>query len=302
MDEVATASQRVREGTDVAEVAFDPLGGSLESPSAARERANLVAGILELAKDVRADEAGGSGEEDAIAAQRVRPRGNRMVLTLLRSKKEIALKFSFIAIATIGLIFSSACSGAGSGGGGALAPSASAAAQTLAAPSAEADPTEAAAAAYCKQTGGQVEVRRPVYGSNGPSLLFLAGERRFCQYTAQTSGASRIHILLKTLYTTKPTLAALAYIAAPPLGSCNGNPASCYCTLLGGSDQFGGTTGAGGGWYKKNGIDQTLEACIFPDMSSIDSWGLAYHSDSIIRGIDLTKVMRYKGPGVRRKG
>ena len=171
---------------------------------------------------MRADEAGRSGEEDAIAAQRVRPRGNSMVLTLLRSKKEITLKFSFIAIATIGLIFSSACSGARRRG--ALAPSASAAAQTLAAPSAEADPTEAAAAAYCKQTGGQVEVRRPVYGSNGPSLLFLAGERRFCQYTAQTSGASRIHILLKTLYTTKPTLAALAYIAAPPLGSCQRQP------------------------------------------------------------------------------
>ena len=62
-------------------------------------------------------------------------------------------------------------------------------------------------------------------------------------------------------------------------------------------DQFGGTTGAGGGWYKKKSIDQVLEACIFPDMSSIDSWGLAYHANGIIRGIDLTKVMRYKYPG-----
>ena len=83
------------------------------------------------------------------------------------------------------------------------------------------------------------------------------------------------------------------------MGSCGGNPASCYCSQLGASDQFGGTYGAGGGWFKKNSIDQTLEACIFPDMSSIDSWGLAYHANGIIRGIDLSKVMRYKYPPAR---
>jgi hypothetical protein len=152
-----------------------------------------------------------------------------------------------------------------------------------------------AAGAYCKQTGGEVELRNPVYGSNSSNLLFLAGERRFCQYTSKKDG-SRIHILLETLYTTKPSLAALAYILKPASGSCNGNPASCYCSLLGGSDQFGGTSGAGGGWYEKNAIDQTLEACIFPDMSSIDSWGLTYHANGIIRGINLQKVMRYKYP------
>ncbi|MGB8151050.1 MAG: hypothetical protein WCE97_07660 [Candidatus Cybelea sp.] len=153
-----------------------------------------------------------------------------------------------------------------------------------------------AAGAYCKQTGGDVELRRPVYGSNSSELLFLAGEKSFCQYTSKKDG-SRIHILLETLYTTKPSLAALAYILKPALGSCNGNPASCYCSLLGGSDQFGGTSGAGGGWYNKNAIDQTLEACIFPDMSSIDSWGLTYHAEGIIRGINLLKVMRYKYTG-----
>jgi hypothetical protein len=153
------------------------------------------------------------------------------------------------------------------------------------------------AAAYCRQTHGEVEVRHAVYGTNGSQLLFLAGVKTFCQYTRKKDG-SRIHILLSTLYTTKPTLAALAYILKPASsGSCQGNPASCYCSYLGGSDQFGGTTGAGGGWYKKNAIDQTLEACIFPDMSSIDSWGLAYHSAGIIRGINLEKVMQYKYPG-----
>jgi putative hemolysin len=162
------------------------------------------------------------------------------------------------------------------------------------------DANDVAAAAYCTRKGGLVEVRRPVYGSNGPTLLFLSGRQGFCQFTRKKDG-SRIHILLSTLYTTKPTLAALAYYAQPePSGSCAGNPASCYCTQLGGSDLFGGPKDLnGGGWYKKKSIDQTLEACIFPDMSSIDSWGLAYHSQDIIRGINLAKVMRYKGPGTR---
>ncbi|HEY6325628.1 MAG TPA: hypothetical protein VIW73_03805 [Candidatus Cybelea sp.] len=200
------------------------------------------------------------------------------------------MKLSLMAIAAIGTVFFSAC-------GGDLRLAQSGSAQPF--DSAQGDaaaPDEVGAEAYCRQTGGEVETRRPVYGSNGSQLLVLAGKRIFCQYTKKQDG-SRIHILLSTLYTTKPTLAALAYILKPPPGSCNGNPASCYCSLLGGSDQFGGTTGAGGGWYKKNGVDQTLEACIFPDESSIDSWGLAYHAHGIIRGINLQKVMRYKYPG-----
>ncbi len=150
------------------------------------------------------------------------------------------------------------------------------------------------AADYCIHTGGAVETRIAVYGSNGPNILVLAGIRQFCQYTAKDG--SRIHLLTTTLWAQKPTLAALAYYAKVPLGTCQGNPASCYCTQLGGSDQFGGTTGAGGGWFLKGAIDETLEACIFPDMSSIDSWGLAYHSNNIIRGKNLAKVLRFKNP------
>jgi len=157
------------------------------------------------------------------------------------------------------------------------------------------DAAPSGAAAYCRQTKGEVEIRHALYGTNGSQPLPLAGVKAFCQYTKKDG--SRIHILLSTLYTTKPTLAALAYYLKPPTGSCQGNPASCYCSYLGGSDQFGGTTGAGGGWYKKNATDEVLEACIFPDMSSIDSWGLAYNANGIIRGIDLRKVMRYKYPG-----
>jgi hypothetical protein len=203
------------------------------------------------------------------------------------------MKFAFGAVLLMSSVLVCACGSPGASppiGAAAVPPPAPAA--QFAAPD-ELDPADRAAAGYCRQTHGEVEIRRPVYGSNGSSLLFLSGKRDFCQYTSKKDG-SRIHILLTTLYTTKPSLAALAYILAPPIGSCQGNPASCYCSQLGGSDLFGGVSGAGGGWYKKNAIDQTLEACIFPDMSSIDSWGLAYHANGIIRGINLEKVMRYK--------
>jgi hypothetical protein len=151
------------------------------------------------------------------------------------------------------------------------------------------------AAAYCTKTGGVALTGIPYYGTNGGQPLQLAGEDGFCQYTLKKDG-SQINLLLNTLYAKKPSLATTAYYAQIQAGSCNGNPASCYCTLLGGSDQFGGTGGAGGGWVFNGDFNNVLEACIFPDMSSIDSWGLLYHSVGIIRGKNLSKVLRYKNP------
>ena len=151
------------------------------------------------------------------------------------------------------------------------------------------------AAAYCVKKGGVVQTRLPAYDTNGGNPLILAGARQFCQFTSQKDG-SQINVLLGTLHTTMPSLAALAYYAQVQMGSCEGNPASCYCSQLGGSDLFGGATGAGGGWVLNTDYNDVLEACIFPDMSSIDSWGLAYHSVGIIRGKDLAKVLRYSDP------
>jgi putative hemolysin len=161
-----------------------------------------------------------------------------------------------------------------------------------------AGPDTGNAAAYCEQSGGKVIDRAPMYGTNGPSSswLRLTGTRQFCQFTSKQDG-SRIHVLLETLYAVTPTLAALAYYAKPAANKPGpGNPASYYCTQLGGSDLFGGVNAAGGGWYGRGSQDSVLEACIFPDMSSIDSWGLTYNSASIIRGIDLTTVLRYTPP------
>jgi hypothetical protein len=160
-------------------------------------------------------------------------------------------------------------------------------------PSATASPEDAASGAYCVSTGGHVQTRIAAYGTNNPNPLYLAGVRQFCQYVAP-DGGSQISLLLETLYTLKPTLAAIAYYAKVAPGSCQGNPASCYCSLLGGTDLFGGINAAGGGWVLQGNPGDVLDTCIFPDESSIDSFGLFYHSAGIIRGKNLAKVLRYQ--------
>ncbi|MEI9932384.1 MAG: hypothetical protein WDM89_18050 [Rhizomicrobium sp.] len=149
--------------------------------------------------------------------------------------------------------------------------------------------------AYCVKHGGVVQTRIPEYGTNGGDPLVLSGKKEFCQFTSKKDG-SQINVLLPTLMTKQPSLAALAYYAQVPMGSCNGNPGSCYCSLIGGTDLFGGINAAGGGWVLLTDPNDVLEACIFPDLSSIDSWGLAYHSAGIVRGKDLSKVLRYADP------
>jgi putative hemolysin len=155
------------------------------------------------------------------------------------------------------------------------------------------------AEAYCVNRGGEVDSRAPFFNTNDneQNWFRLSGDREFCKFTAASDG-SRIHVLLSTLYSETPTLAALAYYAEVPYGgNCNGNPASCYCSQLGGTDLFGGINLNGGGWVMKSDpVDTVLEACIFPDMSTIDSWGLTYHQAGIIRGRNLAKVLRYSNP------
>jgi hypothetical protein len=150
---------------------------------------------------------------------------------------------------------------------------------------------------YCTDSGGVVESRIPTYGTNGGSTLALAGPKLFCNYTAK-NGDSSIWVLLSTLVTPNPTLAALAYYAEVPFveGSCQGSPGSCYCTQLGGTDLFGGINAAGGGWVLSTDSTNVLDACIFPDLSVIDTYGLFYHSAGIIRGRNLANKLRYKNP------
>ena len=124
----------------------------------------------------------------------------------------------------------------------------------------DASDVETKRAVYCTKTGGLVEYRKPYYNTNSdPSQwLVLAGGESFCQYTRKSDG-SRIHISLSSLYAKEPSLAVLAYYAQVPWnGQGNGNPASFYCTQLGGSDSFGGVNPFGGGWVK---FDVTTITC-----------------------------------------
>jgi putative hemolysin len=129
---------------------------------------------------------------------------------------------------------------------------------------------QTAPGAYCTQTAGSV---------------YSSGGHDFCAYLSAHDG-SRIVIALRTLYDEKPSLAALLYVLKPsPVGHCHGNPSSCYCAQLGGTGTA--VTIAG----------QDIEMCFFADGSAIDAWGLTYHANGVVRGVDLTRVMRFKYDG-----
>lgn len=152
------------------------------------------------------------------------------------------------------------------------------------------------AAAYCRSHGGTVQTRYPAFGTNDASPLRFAGTVRFCRFESAQDG-SRIFVAIGTLYATRPSLAALAYLTAPEVGEIppGPNPASTYCARLGGTEQFGASGAAGGGWVSnRDTVDPVLQVCVFPDGSMIDAWGITYHSWGTIRGKDPKRVFRYR--------
>lgn len=158
------------------------------------------------------------------------------------------------------------------------------------------------AAAYCEQRGGEVQTRTAYYGTNGDQAnwLELGETTSMCRFQADDEAKSRIYVDLTTLSSSKPTLAALAYLSKVPMPPSSGgaNPASGYCTKeLSGSSTFGAIGASGGGWVAKGDPDDVVvNLCVFPDLSFIDEWGLTYHSNGDIRGTDLATAMQYQ-PG-----
>lgn len=142
--------------------------------------------------------------------------------------------------------------------------------------------------------------RQAYWGTNGDetSWLQMAGDTAVCRFQTDDEAKSRIYVDLTTLTSKEPTLAGLAYLSKVPMPSVTGgaNPATGYCSKeLGGSSTFGAVGAAGGGWVAKDDPDDVVVAlCVFPDLSFIDEWGLAYHSNGEIRGKDLTTVMQYQ--------
>lgn len=156
---------------------------------------------------------------------------------------------------------------------------------------------------YCSSKGGEVQTRDAYWGTNGDEAgwVELAGRTSMCRFTSDDEARSRIYVDLTTLSSPVPTLAALAYLSKVPMPSTTGgaNPATGYCSKeLGGSSTFGGISAAGGGWVANEDPDDVIVAlCVFPDLSFIDEWGLAYHSDGSIRGTDLATAMAYRPAG-----
>ena len=155
---------------------------------------------------------------------------------------------------------------------------------------------ETAAEAYCQKTGGVVQVLNAWYTTVAGKQKRLNGSAPFCKYTAKDK--SFIYIDVATLYSTVPTEAAMAYYAETKINAaCRkflDDPAVCYCQKqLLGSDFFL----AGGSWVPAGTVpngNNRSPFCVFSDFSVIDSWGLTYHSNGTVRGIDLSTVLRWK--------
>ena len=159
----------------------------------------------------------------------------------------------------------------------------------------DADP---AAAEWCASHEGTVVERYPASNASSETPVALGSPVRFCEFTGGEGADpadSRISVRLTTLASDQPSMAATAYLTKPEMAESGGsaNPASVYCADLGGAE-MGGQLAPDGGWV--NGADATdvAEMCVFPDLSIIDSWGLAYHTMGTIRGADLEPLFRWK--------
>lgn len=162
---------------------------------------------------------------------------------------------------------------------------------------------------YCESQGGHVVELKPYLFADTKDRVELAGAMNVCQFISQ-QGDNPVQTIvdLNTLYSEKPTLAGLAYLAAVPSsssGPAGSNPATSYCPDdLAGTEAFG--TAATGAWVgdldpgMEAGDSQTLgntvNLCVFADRSAIDDFALFYASAGTVRGVDLSTVMRYQ-PG-----
>lgn len=159
----------------------------------------------------------------------------------------------------------------------------------------EGDP---AAAQWCASHQGTIVDRYPASNASSDAPVAMGPTVRFCEFTGGEGAEppdSRISVRLTTLASDQPSMAATAYLTKPEMAESGGsaNPASVYCADLGGVE-MGGQLAPDGGWV--NGADETdvVQMCVFPDLSIIDSWGLAYHAMGTIRGADLGALFRWK--------
>lgn len=204
---------------------------------------------------------------------------------------------------TVGL---GACSMPAGGGGGGASPTGPVSpppmtptGEPTSSPSAPSgSPINGAAAAHCRQTGGTVQLRQPTFGTNNDESTWveLGDPIEVCRWQmGEGQSSTRMYADLVTTYSSKPTLAALAYLAKKPLPSSSegANPASLDCTALEGAGEYGTSLNGGGLVAKGDPTDVVVNVCMFADGSFLDAWGIAYYSAGTVRGKDLTTVFRF---------
>jgi putative hemolysin len=153
-------------------------------------------------------------------------------------------------------------------------------------------------AAWCTNHDGSVVERYPASMTSSDKPVTMGAPVQFCEFTGGEGADpadSRISVALVTLASADPTMAATAYLTKPAMPESGGsaNPASVYCADLGGAE-LGGVLAPDGGWVNSDDSSDVAELCVFPDLSVIDSWGLAYHTMGTIRGANLEAAFRWQ--------
>jgi putative hemolysin len=157
----------------------------------------------------------------------------------------------------------------------------------------------AAAVEWCTSHNGTVVERYPASNTASDAPVTMGPPVAFCEFTGGDGAdppESSISIRLTTLTSDQPSMAATAYLTKPEMTESGGsaNAASVYCDDLGGAE-IGGVLAPSGGWVNVTDATDILDGlCVFPDLSIIDSWGLAYHTIGTIRGADLEPLFRWK--------
>lgn len=155
-----------------------------------------------------------------------------------------------------------------------------------------------AVADWCVSHKGTVVDRYPASNALSETPVAMGPAVGFCEFTGGEGADpsdSRISIRLTTLASDQPSMAATAYLTKPEMAESGSlaNPASVYCADLGGVE-LGGQLAPDGGWVNAADTADVAQLCVFPDLSIIDSWGLAYHTMGTIRGADLEPLFRWK--------
>jgi putative hemolysin len=172
-------------------------------------------------------------------------------------------------------------------------------AQPFVAPGAHAqEEGDPAAAQWCASHQGTVVDRYPASNASSDAPVAMGPTVRFCELTGGEGAEppdSRISVRLTTLASDQPSMAATAYLTKSEMAESGGsaNPASVYCADLGGVE-MGGQLAPDGGWINGADASDVVQMCVFPDLSIIDSWGLAYHAMGTIRGADLEPLFRWQ--------